>query len=54
MKGDKNKMLWVLLTDKILPSDKPGLIIMMAISMLVNVGIMKLVELRCGKRKNRR
>jgi hypothetical protein len=39
-------MLWVILTDKILASDKPGLLIMMAMSALFNIFICWLVDLR--------
>lgn len=44
-------MLWVIFTDKILPSDKAGIIILMVLSMLMNLFIVWLVDCRCKNKQ---
>ena len=44
-------MLWVLFTDKILATDKPGILILMFMSATINIFICHLVSVRC---KNKR
>ena len=44
-------MLWVIFTDKILAVDKPGIIILMAMSAALNIFICWLVSVRCKNKQ---
>lgn len=44
-------MLWVIFTDKILAVDKPGIIILMAMSAALNIFICWLVDCRCKNKQ---